>query len=348
MGVFVIAFLLLVALFSYDAKDLRVNAFPPNKITHNWIGIVGAGMAWTTFTMFGIAAYLVPVLLLGYGRGYFFEALRYLRHRWIWAITLIFSSAGLLDLYGTNFTTIQRNLNTLPGGLVGQIITKLFLNFGTFGATIIFLSLYVFSLYGLTDLRLGAWLREWWLDRKDGLEGLTEDEKALQRRARDLQKQARELEKQLAKEVVDEPTSKSGLGADLQPVPEPTVRDLSLSPARPPKAGKANAATIPQAPDEPKEEVITAQEIAAASTGDVLENSSLTPTVEKTGEAPSGTEGSGRTQCHRSPVPVVVPRLKPPPRKPKPITVASTPTIGNYHLPPLDFLQHPDPNAQAD
>jgi S-DNA-T family DNA segregation ATPase FtsK/SpoIIIE len=35
-----------------------------------------------------------------------------------------------------------------------------------------------------------------------------------------------------------------------------------------------------------------------------------------------------------------------PPRRPKPITVASTPMIGNYQLPPLDFLQHPDPTDE--
>src|SRR5207253_11355189 len=30
------------------------------------------------------------------------------------------------------------------------------------------------------------------------------------------------------------------------------------------------------------------------------------------------------------------------PKRPKPITVASTPMIGNYRMPPMDFLQHPD------
>ena len=39
---------------------------------------------------------------------------------------------------------------------------------------------------------------------------------------------------------------------------------------------------------------------------------------------------------------------KPRPRKPKPITVASTPMIGNYQLPPMDFLQHADMTHQAD
>ncbi|NBV21867.1 MAG: DNA translocase FtsK [Proteobacteria bacterium] len=36
------------------------------------------------------------------------------------------------------------------------------------------------------------------------------------------------------------------------------------------------------------------------------------------------------------------PRPRPQPKKPKPVTVASVPLIGNYQLPPLDFLQHPD------
>ena len=34
------------------------------------------------------------------------------------------------------------------------------------------------------------------------------------------------------------------------------------------------------------------------------------------------------------------------PKRPKPITVASTPMIGNYQLPPHDFLQHPDLNVK--
>jgi len=36
----------------------------------------------------------------------------------------------------------------------------------------------------------------------------------------------------------------------------------------------------------------------------------------------------------------VPPVISPAPSKPKPITVGSAPTIGNYQLPPLDFLQH--------
>src|SRR5262249_48900633 len=40
-----------------------------------------------------------------------------------------------------------------------------------------------------------------------------------------------------------------------------------------------------------------------------------------------------------------LPSTRPKPKK-KPITVASTPIIGNYQLPSLDFLQHPDINVK--
>ncbi|MEQ2006113.1 MAG: DNA translocase FtsK [Limisphaerales bacterium] len=36
------------------------------------------------------------------------------------------------------------------------------------------------------------------------------------------------------------------------------------------------------------------------------------------------------------------PRSRPKPKPKKPVTVASVPLIGNYQLPPMDFLQHPD------
>jgi len=58
----------------------------------------------------------------------------------------------------------------------------------------------------------------------------TAEEQALARRARELQKQAKKLQ-----EEVD----RSGLGADLKPVPEPTVRDLSVAQARPGRSKKA-------------------------------------------------------------------------------------------------------------
>src|SRR4030095_16340461 len=128
--------------------------------------------------------------------------LAYLRRRWVSALVLIFASTGLLDLYKSHFEVMQTNLN-LPGagGLCGALANRFFKYFGQFGATIIFAMLYLFSLYGLTDLRLGVWLREWWQSRRPGEpEGLAPEERALERRARELEKQALQLQGQLEKQ----------------------------------------------------------------------------------------------------------------------------------------------------
>ena len=62
---------------------------------------------------------------------------------------------------------------------------------------------------------------------------------------------------------------RSGLGADLKPVPQPTVRDLSVPQAR---IGKTTRPKVQDAePEKELEgEVISAREIAAATTADIL------------------------------------------------------------------------------
>ena len=52
--------LLLVALFSFDRYDLSFFRIRQNH-PHNWIGIVGAYLAWFFFLLFGVAAYLFAV-----------------------------------------------------------------------------------------------------------------------------------------------------------------------------------------------------------------------------------------------------------------------------------------------
>ncbi|MEO8429315.1 MAG: DNA translocase FtsK [Verrucomicrobiota bacterium] len=356
IGLIGLAFLLVVALLSYDPKDLPVNTSHYNEISHNWIGLIGAWLGCALFFAFGAAAYFVPLFLLAFGLSHLLQFLAYLRRRWVSALVLIFASTGLLDLYKSHFEVMQTSLN-LPGagGLCGVLANKFFKYFGQFGATIILGMLYLFSLYGLTDLRLGVWLREWWQSRRSGeQEGLAPEEIALQRRARELEKQARQLQDQLEKQrekhpdKSDEKTAeKSGLGADLKPVPEPTVRDLSVPQARPAKTvakpGRGTEPVPPAPPEEPEPEIITAREIAAALTSDILGK----PAAIKSGETvPASSEAAKDPSEQSEPVVIETPALpakpRPTPRKPKPIRVASTPTIGNYQLPPLDFLQYPD------
>src|SRR5207248_1479512 len=166
-----------------------------------------------------------------------------------------FCCAGLLDLYKPHLGNLERNLYTTAGGVLGVNLNKhLFGYFGTVGATIMFLMLSFISLLLLTNFQLGHWLRGLW-EAKAG-RAMTPDEAALERRARDLQKQAQKLQQQV---------DRSGLGADLQPVPEPTVRDLSVSQSKPGRAKKSAPAEPAREPAPADEvEIISAREIAAA------------------------------------------------------------------------------------
>jgi S-DNA-T family DNA segregation ATPase FtsK/SpoIIIE len=69
-GLLAVAMLLLVSQFSFDRNDLAFVHTPPNKPTANWIGPFGAYLAYATFFIFGLVAYLFPFLLAAFGVGY--------------------------------------------------------------------------------------------------------------------------------------------------------------------------------------------------------------------------------------------------------------------------------------
>jgi S-DNA-T family DNA segregation ATPase FtsK/SpoIIIE len=347
------ALLLVAALFSYDRADLASNRVPPNAQVHNWIGPIGAHLAYCLFLVFGAAAFLLPALLVMFSLAGFFDVFAYLRHRRLWALTLLLTCMGTLDLYSSDlhWTTIDSEAGR-AGGLIGMTMNSLVFNhFGRVGATIIFVTLYIVSLLSLTNLRITDWIRERWQRRHEGAEpaedtsDMTAEEKALQRRAKELEKQARKLQEQV---------EKSGLGADLQPVPDPTVRDLSVPQARG-KSGEKTSAPEPaprEADDDHLEEgeVITAKEIATASTADVLGKAVAgKPPTAATPAEPDAEGGASKPEPDAK-LPVITDlsgsKPKPPPRKPKPITVASTPIIGNYQLPTLSLLNYPDPTVK--
>lgn len=311
--------LLLVAQLSFDPHDLAANKFPPNKTPQNWIGGAGAWGANVLFRWFGAGAFVLPFLLLVFGVGYLFELFSYLKRRWGWAAVLFVSSLSFFELYAGFLENLRKNINApSAGGFVGNFLNdNIFGHFGVPGATIILATLYIISLLYLTNFHLGEWLRQLWArkGKEEEDEDWSPEEKVLARKARDLEKQARKLQEQV---------ERSGLGADLQPVPAPQVRDLSIPQAR--GKGKAKAPE-PEVDPLAEGEVITAREIAAATTDDILGKGK--PAVE----IPAGAEAAD---------PKLIDNSRSKPRRPKPITVAAAPAIGNYQLPSMDFLQLPD------
>src|SRR5437588_4570921 len=173
---------------------------------------------------------MLPILVAFVGLGCFFESLSYLKRRWPWAVVLILSCMGLLHVAdlphlrdaGSLFTRARTAISAPSiGGFIGMALYDFgFRILGPLGATIVYVSLDLISLLFLTNFQLSQWVRALW--RRRAPAEVSPQEQALERRARDLQKQKKVLEEEVAR-------STSGLGADLKPVPEPTVRDLSIS-----------------------------------------------------------------------------------------------------------------------
>ncbi len=384
-GIVLLAVALLIgaAQISFDRADLAFNNLPPSSNPRNMVGPIGANLSYALFFLFGAAAYLLPWFLVLFGISCYVHSLAALRKRWPWAVVLFLCCAGVLDLH-TNVGLMERlsasdklrdtawlerfalKLNApSAGGSIGGLLNHYAFDYcGKVGATILYATIYFVSLLFFTSFQLGPWLRELASRFAKEQTPATEAERALDDRAKELARRAKKLEEEVGKASKLEekaakgdkkaPPEKSGLGADLKPVPEPTVRDLSV-----PKARKA-AAPTPQPPEdaakstpEPPDlegEVIPAREIGAASVDEILGKSS--PAKGKSAPAdpsamfpPAEDPALHAAETPKAEPPGALPptKAKTPGKKNKPITVAAAPVIGNYQLPTLDFLSYPEP-----
>ena len=378
------AVLLLAAQLSFDVHDISWATTKVNKPAANWIGVAGAWLAWECFIFFGVTAYFLPPIICAYGASYLLNVFSYLheRLRWslIWTAVLLLSIAGLFYIMDSNhwMGTVRESIGSQSaGGWLGYVSYGQtrhyqygFSLLNPIGASIVYITLCVVSLLFLTNFQLGEWIRSLWLRHslaKDE-QPETDDEAVLEKRAKELEKQKRKLEEEVEKtEKSASGLGASNLGADMQPVPEPTVRDLSVPQAKGPRVRKttypdAPAKPSPVPPGEPMEvgDVIAGHEVAAATTDQILGRKfAATPEAEAEPHHEPAPE-----QDHEEPAEVVeavkppepaadptiiiadgsvpAPKPRPAPRRSKPVTVASVPMIGNYQLPSMDFLQHPD------
>lgn len=168
-----LALLLLVSQLSFDSRDLPFVQVPRSKDIHNWIGTIGAYLAWFTFIPFGLAAYLLPWISAAFGVAYLLNVLTYLRERlgWclLWTALLFVSITGVLHLMN-NVAIIEdltKNLYTsFAGGWLGYLTYGRmnrydygFVLLGNLGASIVYVALGLISLLFLTNFQLGHWIR---------------------------------------------------------------------------------------------------------------------------------------------------------------------------------------------
>ncbi len=178
-------------------------------------------------------------------------------------------------------------------------------------------------------------------DRRDRLDhDASEEERKIHRQVRKLERQARKESK-----PVESDANPFSVGVDGMPLPEPTVRDLSVS------QGKDKSSKKAKKPRKNSKEadvdhammhvgdVIHAGEVKGATTEDILGQSS---TVEKEGIGENIPEVEEPSEPVLPPVKAVTMPHKPSSKKRAPIRVSTPPVIGDYDLPTADFLHEPD------
>jgi S-DNA-T family DNA segregation ATPase FtsK/SpoIIIE len=168
----------------------------------------------------------------------------------------------------------------------------------------------------------------------------------------------------------------SGVGADLKPFPEVTIRDLSVPQPREVRTVQAGevikadeisavltpAGDEPALASEPRKPKSVAERILGRPPGADLndEEGSTVESVESVGPRAEQTDGTDAEDAppwdrpedaahpvaEALPVFAARPRVVMQPRKSKPITVASAPIIGNYRLPSIDLLSLPDTSVK--
>jgi S-DNA-T family DNA segregation ATPase FtsK/SpoIIIE len=237
-----LAGLFLLALYSFDRGDLSFNGTEINNPLHNHAGTFGAWLAQGCFMALGMAAYLLPPLMLIFSLAFFFSKLDGLRKRWPWTLALILAVSAGLSLYPNLFGGPVQQLNTVdPGGYVGLLLHKgIFIHVGTAGATVILLAVYLLSLLYLTNFKLKDWgksaWQRWRLRRIDRSKPLANEEIELTKREEDLAQRVADLKKELDAAAVlpDE-------AALVQK--DPRIIDLSQPGARSDGAGEDEEST---------------------------------------------------------------------------------------------------------
>ena len=359
------ALLLLLALHTFNAGDLASNKIPPNDPPENAIGAAGARIADIAFFLTGYAAHMIPFLLIIFGVSLVTPYFDHLRHKWKgWVAALVYmvSIMGLLEVYKDGFKVLidDKGMPSL-GGIFGMGIHFLFHWFGGIGSTIIYSALLLSSLYFLTNLQpveIWRWTVDTWGNWRDRREqtGLVAGEpyqKSIKRKTkqleRDLQKQKKAVKQEIEQTTV-KLDSNQGLGADLKPVPKPTVRDLSVLDAE--QRNKTTDEAEPNPDEVEMGAVISAEEVKASADEPGAEakpekpDEPSGPTEHKAastddilGQTDDTTDGEAKP-AGATAKPKLPRRLA----KPNgPASVAKTPKVKGYRLPKSMLLDEPEP-----
>ena len=252
--------LLFLALVSYSPADVPSWLFfskqgAPEAVTENFIGPVGAVVAGFTYFLLGAAAYLLAVVLIGFGGAKFLTADLGLKKRLGWMAAFILSGACLAGIQPWLLQSWKEHFNLLgPGGWIGLALGKTVLAglLGVIGATILLTLFYLASLILMTGMHPVKFCQavmvavpEWFRVRREAklekkrLEQEAAVEEALTntpRSKRATPARTRRKTSMEDEEDTEEDDTEEEEAIPAVPFPEPKIIDTGAAPVRKPPA----------------------------------------------------------------------------------------------------------------
>ncbi len=148
IALLVLSALLMLALISYDPRDLPSwipgsVALEEDQVTRNFVGVLGAILAWGGLWMTGWAIYLLPVTMTWFGVCKLASGLRVTGRSWLGVALMVISASAIMAVQGI----LNHRDDITPhggGGGLGYLIGgSLFANLlGTVGSSVVLLGIY--------------------------------------------------------------------------------------------------------------------------------------------------------------------------------------------------------------
>jgi len=327
----VASLLLLLSLISYDPYDVGHVAASGHRPVANFIGPVGAWIAFFTFQAFGLAAYGLMAVLAVIGATLLLGKELPWRGKLGAGILLLISLSCLLHVAGLERAQRALNLPDSAGGFLGLIIGGFFQKIvGRPGTVLVFGGCYLISLILLINFRPSYWVAltvgratDFWHRKRSNKskptvdDELRDQERALTIKEFQTDRQVAKQEKEARKLATERANGNGDDEAARERRPEPKFEDYTV-------ARSANGADKKKATGEGAPSM--AQRIA-----DKLKPKKESDATSADAEAAAAT-------------PAI-----PKPKREKPATAAPAAVLGSvtaasgeeYVLPPLDMLEQP-------
>ena len=325
--------LLLLALFSFDPRDLSFYSQPPQNPKANLVGPAGAYLGGILFLLFGLGSYLFPVVFIAGGLLLFFaKEVRY-SQKFILLGILLVTGASLLQLAAPAFGPSLANplfsgarglevtpspAGKMPGGYIGYFLNDKFLApiLGQVGAVLVFGLSYLVVLVLLFEFRpaelarafgeAGRALVDHYLDYRIRK---AQPSERIELEQKKLEIEQKRLRRRLAKEKAAVQTSSSPTTPTSAPTPNrptPKILDTTVTPL---------SSSLPT-PAKAKSEKPAKPDSSSSKIKELGTPVNPLPSTEPT------------------------PKPKPAPKPtPAPIPASTRPTYDTYKLPPIDLLQ---------